>query len=256
MNDKKNLFNLEGLVALVTGATGQLGRAISAALMDQGAVVHGADLAAAPGKLQCKKYRQLDITKASEVAYVLGAVFDEEGRIDILVNNAGVSVFTPFEKRTEQEFDWVMNVNIKGTFNCIQAFVNEYDKRQQKKASIVNVASHYGIISPDFRIYSGGDRKNSEVYGATKAGVIQMTRYFAVHLADRGIRVNSVSPGGVYNPETPQSAPFIAKYSERVPMKRMANQEEIVGGVVYLSGPAANYTTGHNLVIDGGMSCW
>ena len=114
----------------------------------------------------------------------------------------------------------------------------------------------YGLISPDFRIYNQGDRKNSEIYGATKAGIIQLTKYFAVHLAENNIRVNSISPGGVYNSDNPQSESFIKNYSYRCPMKRMAKVEEISGAVVFLSSSASSYITGQNLVIDGGMSCW
>ena len=106
------------------------------------------------------------------------------------------------------------------------------------------------------RIYTDLDRKNSEIYGASKAGIIQMSKYFATHLANRNIRSNSVSPGGIYNPENPQGKDFILNYSERCPMKRMARSEEIVGAIVYLASDMASYTTGQNITIDGGMSCW
>ena len=131
-----------------------------------------------------------------------------------------------------------------------------FDKNNQKKGAIINIASIYGMISPDYRIYSDSDRKNSEVYGATKAGIIQMNKYFSVHLADRNIRCNSVSPGGIYNPENPQSDEFISNYSFRCPMKRMANTDEIVGAIAYFASDLASYTTGQNLAIDGGMSSW
>ena len=112
------------------------------------------------------------------------------------------------------------------------------------------------MISPDPSIYHEDDRKNSEVYGATKAGIIQMTKYFAVHLAEKNIRVNAVSPGGIFNVENPQSAYFVDEYSKRNPMNRMANTGEILGAVLYLASDASSYVTGHNLVVDGGMSCW
>ena len=132
-------------------------------------------------------------------------------------------------------------------------------KRARKKdhtGSIVNIASMYGSISPDPRIYTDCDRKNSEVYGATKAGIIQMTRYFAVHLAEMNIRVNCVSPGGLYNPDAPQGEDFVKNYSYRNPMGRMGNAEEIIGVVLYLSSNAASYTNGQNIVVDGGMTSW
>ena len=114
----------------------------------------------------------------------------------------------------------------------------------------------YGLISPDYRIYSENDRKNSEVYGATKAGVIQMTKYFAVHLADRNIRSNSISPGGVYNPVNPQRKEFIKNYEYRCPMKRMARSEEIANVAFFLATELSSYVNGQNITVDGGMSAW
>ena len=124
------------------------------------------------------------------------------------------------------------------------------------KKNIINISSIYSLISPDPRIYSKKDRKSSEIYGATKAGVNQMTKYFAVHLNNKNIRVNSVSPGGIYNSKKPQNKNFIKKYSDRNPMKRMAKTSEIIGAVIYLASNSASYTNGHNLIVDGGMSAW
>ena len=196
----------------------------------------------------------MDIANKQSVVDLFNELYRNQISIDVLINNAGVSTFEPFEKRLEDEFDYVTNVNLKGTFFCIQ----EYFKHQKihGKGNIVNIASIYGQISPDPKIYLDGDRKNSEVYGATKAGVIQMTKYFAVHLAENGLRVNAVSPGGIYNPKTPQSEYFVNEYSKRNPMNRMANTEEMLGAVLYLASDASSYVTGHNLVVDGGMSCW
>ena len=191
-----------------------------------------------------------------EIASCFENIFKKYGKIDILINNAGVSVFELFEKRKEKSLDFVMDVNLKGTFFCIQAYVNLFDKYKSKKGSIINVASFYGVISPDFRIYTDCSRKNSEIYGATKAGVIQMAKYFAVHLAGRNIRVNAVSPGGIYNPAKPQGKDFIKNFAFRCPDKRMGNDSELIGALVYFSGDSASYTTGQNLLIDGGMSCW
>ena len=149
-----------------------------------------------------------------------------------------------------------MDVNLKETFNCIQKYVELFDQHKQSRGSIINIASMYGMISPDFRIYTDCDRKNSEIYGATKAGIIQMSKYFAVHLADRNIRCNSVSPGGVFNPENPQGIDFRNNYGFRCPMRRMADADEIAGAVLYLAGDMASYTTGQNIAVDGGMTSW
>lgn len=250
-------FCIDKKTVLVTGATGQIGQTICRALVELGAVVIGADIKLNENKMLQDNnisYLPLDITNKQSVKDVFSKLYRDYGSIDVLINNAGVSCFEPFEDRTEKSFDWVTDVNLKGTFFCIQEYFNHQKKID--KGNIVNIASIYGLISPDPRIYREGDPKNSEVYGATKAGIIQMTKYFAVHLAGNQIRVNVVSPGGIYNPENPQSEYFINEYSKRNPMGRMANSEEMLGAIIFLSSDASSYVTGHNLVVDGGMSCW
>lgn len=251
-----NLFNLERKVVMVTGAAGQIGQEICKSYAELGAKVVGTDI---KNKKEIKssriQYMQMDISDKDSVLVAFKQIYGKFNRLDILINNAGVSVFEPFEERTAESFDWVTDVNLKGAFFCIQAFT-KYATENNHPGNIVNIASMYGIISPDFRIYTDCARKNSEVYGATKAGIIQMTRYFAVHLAKYNIRVNCISPGGIFNPVFPQGKDFIKNYSFRCPMGRMAAAGEIIGGLLYLTSDAATYTTGHNLIIDGGMSCW
>ena len=255
-NFLNTIFNLKGKVVVVTGACGQLGKSMCEFFKKSGAIVLGLDMKIPIGENVASEYMELDIREGHNVKAILSKVFKKYGQLDVLVNNAGVSTFEPFEERPEEQFDWVMDVNLKGTFNCIQKYVDLYDQFQQKNGVIINIASMYGMISPDFRIYTDCNRKNSEVYGATKAGVIQMSKYFAVHLADRNIRCNTVSPGGVFNPENPQGEGFLANYAHRCPMKRMANADEIAGAVLYLAGDLATYTTGQNLAVDGGMTSW
>lgn len=256
MSYLEQLFNLGDKVALITGSTGQLGKVICRGFQQAGARVVGIDVNIDVNMLEGVDYYQMDITNKQQVDKVFTKVIEKYENFDILINNAGVSTFEPFEQRPEENLDLVMDVNLKGTFFCIQAYVNLYDKYELKNGSIVNVGSIFGVVSPDFRNYTDCDRKNSEIYGATKAGVIQMTKYFAVHLAERNIRVNSVSPGGIFNPDNPQGEDFIKNYSFRNPMKRMANAEEIIGAILYLSSDTASYTTGQNIVIDGGLTCW
>jgi NAD(P)-dependent dehydrogenase (short-subunit alcohol dehydrogenase family) len=252
----ENLFNVRNKVVVVSGAMGQLGAEICKAFKDAGAKVIGLDIDTSGTKLDGADYFNLDITKKDKVLSVFKEIFGKNASFDILINNAGIGTFKSFEKRRDDEFDMVMNVNLKGTFFCIQSYANIFDAYKLKKGSIINIASIYGVNSSDFRIYTDCDRKNSEIYGATKAGIIQMTKYFAVHLADRNIRVNAVSPGGIYNPDKPQGEDFIKNYSVRCPMKRMANTEEILGAIIYLATDAASYTTGENILVDGGISCW
>jgi len=250
------LFNLKNKVVLVTGAAGQLGGLVCRAFREVDAIVIGLDLKVEENVIRGVNYMRLDITDNESIRKVYETIFNKYKRLDILINNAGVSTFEPFEVRSEEHFDWVVDVNPKGTFYCIQKMVHLYDQYNLKGGAIVNVGSIFGLVSPDFRNYPDCDRKNSEVYGATKAGIIQMTKYFAVHLADRHIRVNSVSPGGILNPKSPQGEDFQKNYAFRCPMKRMANDEEMVGAVLYLASDASSYTTGHNIVVDGGLTCW
>ncbi len=253
----EKLFDLQDKVVVVTGATGQLGKKICEAYRSCQANVVGLDLTInEKERIEGVDYMEVDISKKDVLVGIFRKIINKYNRFDILINNAGVSTFEPFEERPEESIDQVMGVNLKGTFFCIQSYVNLFDEFKFEKGSIINIASIYGVVSPDYRIYTDCKRKNSEIYGATKAGVIQMTKYFAVHLADRNIRVNAVSPGGVYNPENPQGSDFIKNYSFRCPMKRMANDSELLGAMIYLSSEAASYTTGQNIVIDGGFSAW
>ena len=248
-NFLNDTFNLNGKIVVVTGACGQLGYVICKYFSEVGSTVLGLDVRLPEKKIYGTEYLVMNLLKQETIVKVFR-------KIDVLINNAGVSTFEPFEKRSDDKFEWVMGVNLKGTFKCIKKYIELYDKHNLENGNIINIASMYGLISPDFRIYTDCDRKNSEVYGATKAGIIQMTKYFAVHLADRKIRVNCVSPGGIFNPDKPQGEDFRAKYSFRCPMKRMANGNEIVGALLYLASDAASYTTGQNITIDGGMTCW
>lgn len=251
-----NLFNLKNKVVLVTGACGQLGSEICKALVSSGSKVVGVDLNIQNKQLDGVDYYELDTTNKNEKQKIYEAIIRQYQSIDVLINNAGVSTFEDFEKRTEESFDWVVNVNLKSVFFDIQTYVNLFDKYKKKQGSIINIGSTYGVVSPDFRNYTDSPRKNSEVYGASKAGIIQITKYFSVHLADRNIRVNCVSPGGILDPDNPQGEDFQKNYNYRTPMKRMALSEEMVGAVLYLAGDSASYTTGQNIVIDGGFTAW
>jgi NAD(P)-dependent dehydrogenase (short-subunit alcohol dehydrogenase family) len=193
---------------------------------------------------------EVDITSKAEVEHLRDEVQSQLGPIDIAIQNAGIGVFTPHDDRTEEEFTSVLDVNLRGTFHCIQAFGGAMAERG---GVMINIASVYGLVSPDPRVYGDSGRNSAEVYGATKAGVVQMTRYYAVHYASRKIRVNSISPGGVFADQDPA---FVSAYEARTPMGRMGKPKDLQGAIAYLASDASAYVTGHNLVVDGGFTAW
>ena len=252
-----DFFDLKNKKIIITGSSGQLGSKLVDTFLRFGSIVIGLD------KKKRKNFYhdnffffKSDISIPLQNKKVFRIIFSRYKNIDCLINNAGVAVFSSFQKRTEKELDYVFNVNIKSYFYSIQNF-DKYSKKRNILRSIINISSIYSIISPDPKIYSKkNDKKSSEIYGITKSGVNQLTRYFAVHLAKKNIRVNSISPGGIFNEKNPQNKSFVKSYSKKNPMNRMAFADEIVGGAIYLASKSSSYTNGHNLIIDGGMSCW
>ncbi len=243
---------------LITGAGGQLGRRFAQAFAAEGAQLWLADtsserLAATVAQLPADNYLGsliMNVTQPEMVEQAFAQV-KERGALDVLVNNAGIGVFTPFWERDYDDFMQVMSVNAGGTFLCTREALRLM--KNQGQGAIINIGSVYGVVSSDPRIYTDCARMNSEVYSASKAAVIQMTKYFAVHAATMGVRVNCVSPGGVFND---QGDDFVCNYSQRTPMKRMASDQDICGAVIFLATPEAGYVTGQNIVIDGGFTAW
>jgi len=255
--------NLIGKVALVTGATGQLGRVFSKELANNGATVWVSDIDLEKcqevvdelEKLTNRKhyFSYMDVTSEESVEGVIKRIENDSGTLDILVNNAGTAVFSDYLSRSKEEFMGVMEVNLYGSFLCIQK-ASLLMQKTSSSGSIINIGSIYGMVSGDPGIYTDCNRNTSEVYAATKAGVIQMTKYFAVHLASNGIRVNCISPGGVFNK---QGEGFVNNYSNKVPIKRMAKEDEIAGGVIFLADyELSSYINGQNIAIDGGWVAW
>ena len=253
-------MKLSKKIALVTGATGQLGRQFCHALAKAGAIVWVSDLELD----QCKKivsslnnkqdhhFIDLDVSNPKSVKNSFLTIQENTGTPDIIINNAGIAIFTPFENRTFDDFMNVMKINAGGTFLCIQEG-SRLMREDKKGGSIINIGSIYGIVSSDPRIYNKNDRKTAECYGASKAAIIHMTKYFAVHLAEFDIRVNCISPGGVFNN---QGKDFVKNYNSHVPMSRMANEEEIADTAIFLASDESSYITGQNIAVDGGWTSW
>ena len=248
---------------MITGATGQLGTEICKMFADNKANVIVSDLEIDKcqrlvGELENKHDSdflslELDVTSEDSVNSALDIINEKYKKLDILVNNAGIAVFSDLYHRTKDDFMNVFEVNTYGTFNCIQKCI-PLMKANERMSSIINIASIYGCVSSDPRIYGENDRRNSEIYSVSKAGIIQLTKYLAIELAGLQIRVNSISPGGIFNNHNNS---FNANYSHRVPMGRMARVDEILGAVAFLAdGNMSSYVTGQNILVDGGMTSW
>ena len=243
---------------IITGASGMLGQELVKHFSkNKHFNVVSVDIAHSNSN-ENELYFQVDVSSERDVEIMftkIDPLITKDSKLS-LINCAGISVFEDFEKRTKDSFMRVIEVNLFGTFNMLKQTV-EIIKSNNITGSIVNTGSIFAKRSPDERNYIDLNRKNSEVYGASKAGVEQMTRYFSAHLAKHNIRVNCVSPGGILNEEKPQGEKFQKLYNYKVPMGRMATYSEVVGAYDYfLDDEKSRYVTGQTLVIDGGYTAW
>jgi NAD(P)-dependent dehydrogenase (short-subunit alcohol dehydrogenase family) len=262
-------FDLRGETALITGGAGILGSRFAYALAAHRANVAVVDLdqekatrlaaeLADRHAVRCSGHAA-DVSDAGQLRALREQVEQALGPVSILVNGAATKTpgfFAPFESYTVSDWEGVMRVNVTGVMLCCQEFGAAMATRG--RGSVINILSIYGIAAPDQRIYEGSlydgrPISTPAVYSASKGAVWALTLYLATYWANRGVRVNAVTPGGV---QSGQNATFVERYSGRVPMGRMAGQDEISGAVVYLASPAASYVTGQNIVVDGGLTAW
>ena len=233
---------------VITGVNGQIGSHFARTLSTRGYTVYGVDLIL--DNIEPSKnihLFQLDITSELEVS----SFFDKVGSLYALINNAGIGVFTPFEMRTADEFKKVMDVNLLGTFLMSQSAVQLM--KTDGVGKIINIGSIYGLKSSDERIYGNSGRNNSEVYSATKAGVINLTQYMAAHFAKYNIQINSLSPGGIFNSQTED---FVQNYIQKTPAGRMGSEDDLTDALCFLLADTNNYTNGQNITVDGGFTAW
>ncbi len=269
MND---CFSLARQIAVVTGACGRLGPIWIEALIDAGATVAALELPGAPAS---SEYRALeerdpqrvqrfdcDTTSRASVESAAAAVAARLGAVTILVNNAGVDqpadsagTRSRIEDFPLEQFRRMLDVNLMGTFQVTQLFGSGMAARG--RGSIINIGSLYASVSPDQRLYEHFPGEvpflKSPAYGASKAAVVNMTKYFSTLWGAQGVRVNALSPGGVLGGQDDQ---FRQKYGARVPLGRMAQADDLKGPLVFLASPASSYVTGHELRVDGGFTAW
>jgi NAD(P)-dependent dehydrogenase (short-subunit alcohol dehydrogenase family) len=245
---------LAGTVAVVTGALGRLGPVWSHVLADAGATVIGIDLRGGDS------VEEADVTDRAALERVLERVVGEHGTPGVLVNNAGIDQPPDATGKTFaiedvplDDFRRTLDVNLTGTFNATQVFGSAM--RDAGGGSIVNIGSLYATIAPEPAFYDHLETDppflKPAAYGASKAGVVNLTRYFARLWGPSGVRVNALSPGGV---QGEQDDEFLRKYRARVPLGRLAEPEDLGAPLVFLASDASRYVTGHELRVDGGFT--
>lgn len=266
-----HLFSLQNKVAIVTGALGLIGQHYCRALAEAGAHVAVTDL----DESACVAFAEqissrcigigLNVTDKSSAERARDILLRQYGRIDTLVNNAAINdMFESPKAAVEQSmFEnypldlWrkSVDVNLTGVFLCSQILGAEMVRRGS--GSIINIASTYGMVAPDQSLYRNecGEQifYKPPAYSATKGAVIAFTKYLASHWGEKGVRVNTLTPGGV---ENNQDRYFVESYSRKTPLKRMAVPTDYIGALIFLASDASSYMTGANLVVDGGWTCW
>lgn len=266
------LFDVDRRVVVVTGGMGHLGCRFAQALRQRGARVAVLDVAIDDVTV-AERYGhdhdgllfvKGDVTSAASLQTALAIIEDAWGAPHALINNAAIDAPPdappdengPFERYPEGSWDRVMAVNAKGVFLCSRTFGAAMARAG--RGSIVNIASIYGVISPDQRLYeyrrqAGEPFFKPIAYSASKASLLGITRYLATYWASSGVRVNTLTLGGVFNQ---QDDGFVAAYAERVPLGRMARANEYDAAVIFLISDASSYMTGSNMIVDGGWTAW
>ena len=272
-----NIFNLTGKVAVVTGGAGLLGQQHCLALLESGAKVYLTDLnnTLMDEAIDIIKTEYpdsnihkltLDVTNEKSIEYALNTILDQSGKVDILVNNAAIDPkvksasdknLSRLENFDLEDWNLQLNVGLTGAFLCSKIFGSSMAKNSS--GIILNIASDLAVIAPDQRIYKKENLSEDQqpvkpvTYSVIKTGLIGLTRYLATYWADKNIRVNAISPGGVFNNHP---ASFTDKLTPLIPLGRMAHKDEYRGLVQFLCSDASSYMTGQNIIADGGRSVW
>jgi NAD(P)-dependent dehydrogenase (short-subunit alcohol dehydrogenase family) len=273
MSRLEALFDLSDQVAILTGGAGLLGREYALCLARAGAHVIIADTDVQGGSKVVTEIKRnggcatpigTDVSSKLSVEAMVERTLAERGRIDILINNAALDPkfdskhangqAIRFEDYPLDLWNQTLAVNLTGMFLCAQAVAKPMLRRG--RGVIVNVSSTYGLVGPDQRLYEKPDsqpRYKPVAYSVTKTAVLGLTRYLATYWAGQNIRVNTLTPGGTFDGHDDE---FTTRYSQRTPLRRMANRSEYCGALLFLVSDASSYMTGANLVVDGGWTAW
>jgi len=272
------MFSLKNKVVVLFGGNGYLGRHFCQTLLENGAILYSCDTITSQDEFISKlshKYlghynqKTIDASNQEQLKELYIEILTEHKRVDVLINSTsskGNDFFLPFEETSLEGWEIGMKGNLTIPFLTIQTFIPIM--RKQKSGSIINISSIYGILGNDQDMYKGSNLheiyvKDSPdikqifshgVYNAAKGGLTNFTRYLAAYYGKYNVRINTISPGGVYYPD--ENETFLKKYSAKVPLGRKCQPDEVNGALMFLASDASSYITGHNLVVDGGFSIW
>jgi NAD(P)-dependent dehydrogenase (short-subunit alcohol dehydrogenase family) len=261
----QQLLSLKRKTAVVTGGAGYLGTAISETLAELGANLVLASRDQAKCQKKCEEIMrvtggsvqavglELDVLKKDSARHFFDRVHEHFEAVDILVNNAWSGNKNSWESISDEDWEHDIDMSLNSVFRLTKA---AFPDLKTTRGVILNIASMYGHIGPDYRIYDGKEFANPPSYGAAKAGVIQFTKYLASFLSPHGIRVNALSPGAFPHPPTQKHEEFMQRLASKNPMNRIGQPEELKGAVALLCSDAGSYITGQNLCVDGGWATW
>ena len=261
------LMNLKGRTAAITGASGALGKIFAKSLAEIGANLILIDIDDSSLAVQGNTLKQkwgvdvatynCDLEDSDDRTALISAIMSNHSSLNILVNNAAlvgssnlVGWSVPFEEQSLDAWNRALEVNLTSVFHLSQGLTPLL--RNSEGANIINIASIYGFLGPDWGLYDQTDLSNPAGYSASKGGLIQLSRWMATTISPQ-VRVNTISPGGILRN---QPKIFIEKYQQRTPLNRMAQEEDIVGALVFLATDLSQYVTGEMITVDGGWSAW
>jgi NAD(P)-dependent dehydrogenase (short-subunit alcohol dehydrogenase family) len=254
-------FNLNEKIILITGGYGYLGKAITESLLFHGAQVYVLgrdenkflDIFATIKDKTNLFFEYCDVSNTDEIKKAFQAIYLVTGKIDVLINNAMYYKGQSPELMTDDE--WMIGIDgtLSNVFRCIREIIPYY--KETMKGKIINVSSMYGVVAPQFEVYDDFPQfLNPPHYGAAKAGIIQLTKYYASYLGHLGINVNAVTPGPFPSLPVQKSAGFINNLKSKTCLNEIGKPEDLAGAFVFLSSDASNYITGQNIIVDGGWT--
>lgn len=256
-------FDLKNKIVLLTGGYGFLGKAIAESMLYHGAKLYilGRDVDKfekafedlPKNQSERLRFTHCDVSKTSSISSAFSKIYQNTKKIDILINNAFYSKGQSPESMNDDEWETGIDGSLNSVFRCIREVI-PYFKRQEY-GKIINVSSMYGMVAPQFEVYEDYPQfLNPPHYGAAKAGIIQLTRYYASYLGNMGVNVNAITPGPFPSDTVKQNKGFISALETKTCLGRVGLPEELAGTFVFLASEASDYITGQNIVVDGGWT--